>query len=138
MRIEQAILSNLIHSEEYCRKVVPHLKRDYFGDRKEAAIVSLLIKFFEDYNKPASPEVIQIEIGNLKGFTDKEIPEMQELVKLLDKAEPNQEWLIGQTEKFCKDRAVYNAILNSIKESGAPINLNINSIDLLVPFDLNK
>jgi replicative DNA helicase len=115
MRIEQAILSNLIHSEEYCRKVVPHLKRDYFGDRKEAAVVSLLIKFFEDYNKPASPEVIQIEIGNLKGFTDKEIPEMQELVKLLDKAEPNQEWLIGQTEKFCKDRAVYNAILNSIK-----------------------
>jgi replicative DNA helicase len=115
MRIEQAILSNLIHSEEYCRKVVPHLKRDYFGDRKEAAIVSLLIKFFEDYNKPASPEVIQIEIGNLKGFTDKEIPEMQELVKLFDKAEPNQEWLIGQTEKFCKDRAVYNAILNSIK-----------------------
>ena len=115
MRIEQAILSNLIHSEEYCRKVVPHLKRDYFADRKEAAVVSLLIKFFEDYNKPASPEVIQIEIGNLKGFTDKEIPEMQELVKLLDKAEPNQEWLIGQTEKFCKDRAVYNAILNSIK-----------------------
>ena len=115
MRIEQAILSNLIHSEEYCRKVVPHLKRDYFGDRKEAAVVSLLIKFFEDYNKPASPEIIQIEIGNLKGFTDKEIPEMQELVKLLDKAEPNQEWLIGQTEKFCKDRAVYNAILNSIK-----------------------
>jgi replicative DNA helicase len=115
MRIEQAILSNLIHSEEYCRKVVPHLKRDYFADRKEAAVVSLLIKFFEDYNKPASPEVVQIEIGNLKGFTDKEIPEMQELVKLLDKAEPNQEWLIGQTEKFCKDRAVYNAILNSIK-----------------------
>ena len=115
MRIEQAILSNLIHSEEYCRKVVPHLKRDYFADRKEAAVVSLLIKFFEDYNKPASPEVIQIEIGNLKGFTDKEIPEMQELVKLLDKAEPNQEWLVGQTEKFCKDRAVYNAILNSIK-----------------------
>ena len=94
MRIEQAILSNLIHSEEYCRKVVPHLKRDYFADRKEAAVVSLLIKFFEDYNKPASPEVIQIEIGNLKGFTDKEIPEMQELVKLLDKAEPNQEWLV--------------------------------------------
>jgi replicative DNA helicase len=115
MRIEQAILSNLIHSEEYCRKVVPHLKRDYFADRKEAAVVSLLLKFFEDYNKPASPEVIQIEIGNLKGFTDKEIPEMQELVKLLDKAEPNQEWLIAQTEKFCKDRAVYNAILNSIK-----------------------
>ena len=115
MRIEQAILSNLIHSEEYCRKVVPHLKTAYFTDRKEAAIASLLIKFFEDYNKSASPEIVAIEIGNLKGFTDKEVPEMLEYAKQLDKAEANQEWLIQQTEKFCKDRAVYNAILDSIK-----------------------
>jgi replicative DNA helicase len=115
MRIETAILSNLIHNEEFCRKVVPHLKTEYFSERKEAAIASLLIKFFEDYNKPASPEVVQIEIGNLKGFTDKEVPEMMEYANQLDKEEPNQEWLLAQTEKFCKDRAVYNAILNSIK-----------------------
>ena len=115
MRIEQAILSNLIHSEEYCRKVVPHLKKEYFSDHKEASIASLLIKFFEDYNKPASPEIVAIEVGNLKGLTDKEVPELTEYVKQLDKAEPNQEWLIQQTEKFCKDRAVYNAILDSIK-----------------------
>jgi len=94
---------------------VPHLKTAYFTDRKEAAIASLLIKFFEDYNKSASPEILAIEIGNLKGFTDKEVPEMLEFAKQLDKAEANQEWLIGQTEKFCKDRAVYNAILDSIK-----------------------
>ena len=115
MRIEQAILSNLIHNEEYCRKVVPHLKKEYFADRKEAAIVSLLLNFFETYNKPASLDVISIEIGNLKGFTDKEIPEMQQYSKELTHSEPNQEWLLGQTEKFCKDRAVYNAILSSIK-----------------------
>ena len=114
MRIEQAILSNLIHNEEYCRKVVPHLKREYFADRKEAAIASLLIKFFEEYNKPASPEVVQIELGNLKGFTDKEVPEMQEFAKQLTHVEPNQDWLLQNTEKFCKDRAVYNAILSSI------------------------
>lgn len=115
MRIEQAILSNLIHNEEFCRKVVPHLRTDYFSDRKEAAIASLLIKFFEQYNKPASPEVLSIEIGNLKGFTDKEIPEMVDYAKTLVGKEPNEEWLVGQTEKFCKDRAVYNAILDSIK-----------------------
>jgi replicative DNA helicase len=115
MRIEQAILSNLINNEEYCRKVVPHIKKDYFSDRKEANIASLLIGFFEQYNKPASPEIVQIEIGNLKGFTDKEIPEMQEYAKQLTNSEPNQEWLLQQTEKFCKDRAVYNAILASIK-----------------------
>jgi len=115
MRIEQAILSNLIHNEEYCRKVVPHLKREYFADRKEAAIASLLLSFFEQYNKPASPEILSIEIGNLKGYTDKEIPELQEYVKQLTHEESNQEWLIQQSEKFCKDRAVYNAILGSIK-----------------------
>lgn len=115
MRIEQAILSNLIHNEEYCRKVVPHLKKEYFQDRKEATIASLLISFFEKYNKPATPEVLAIEIGNVKGFTDKEIPEMQEMAKGLTHSEPNQDWLIEQSEKFCKDKAVYNAILKSIQ-----------------------
>ena len=115
MRIEQAILSNLIHNEEYCRKVVPHLKTEYFSERKEAAIASLLIKFFEEYNKPATNAVLAIEIGNLKGFTDKEIPEMVEYANNLTGKEPNEEWLVQNTEKFCKDRAVYNAILNSIK-----------------------
>lgn len=115
MRIEQAILSNLIHNEEYCRKVVPHLKTEYFAERKEAAIASLLIKFFEEYNRPATNEVLAIEIGNLKGFADKEVSEMIEFAKQLTTKEPNEEWLIQNTEKFCKDRAVYNAILNSIK-----------------------
>jgi len=116
MRIEQAILSNLIHNEEYCRKVVPHLKKEYFSDRKEAAIVMILLNFFEQYNKPASPEVVQIELSNLNGFTDKEIPEMQEYAKTLQAdAATNQDWLIENSEKFCKDRAVYNAILDSIK-----------------------
>ena len=115
MRIETAILSNLINNEEYCRKVVPHLKKSYFADRKEAAIASLLIKFFEQYNKPASSEILAIEIGNLSGFTDKEVPEMLEYAKQLTTAEENEEWLIQNTEKFCKNRAVYNAILDSIK-----------------------
>jgi replicative DNA helicase len=115
MRIEQAILSNLIQSEEYCRKVVPHLKKEYFADRKELAIASLLLTFFEKYNKPASLDIVAIEIGNMTGFTDKEIPEMQEFARTLTNFEPNQEWLLTNTEKFCKDRAVYNAILKSIK-----------------------
>ena len=116
MRIEQAILSNLIHNEEYCRKVVPHLKKEYFADRKEAAIVMILLNFFEQYNKPASPDILQIELSNLKGFTDKEIPEMQEYAKTLQAdVATNQDWLLENSEKFCKDRAVYNAILDSIK-----------------------
>jgi replicative DNA helicase len=115
MRIEQAILSNLIHNEEFCRKVVPHLKTEYFADRKESAIAKILVQFFEQYNKPASPEILAIEIGNITGLTDKEVPEFLQYAKELTNKEPNEEWLTTQTEKFCKDRAVYNAILKSIQ-----------------------
>jgi len=115
MRIETSILSNLLHNEEYCRKVVPHLKAEYFADRKENEIVKLLIGFFEKYNKPASKEILSIEIENLTGLTDKEVPEYLEYASQLTSAEPNQAWLLSETETFCKDRAVYNAILDSIK-----------------------
>lgn len=116
MRMETQILSNLISNDEYCRKVVPHLKVDYFSDRQEAAIAAVLLQFYQDYNKPASPSIIQIELSNLKGFNDKEVPEMLARVAAFDPTpEANQDWLLSQTEKFCKDRAVYNAILGSIK-----------------------
>ena len=115
MRIEKTILSNLIHNEEYCRKVVPFLKTEYFTDRKESVMVSELVRFFTDYNKPASPEILAIEIGNRKDLNDKEIPEFEVYLNELTSKETNMEWLISETEKFCKERAVYNAILNSIK-----------------------
>jgi replicative DNA helicase len=115
MRIEQAILANLIHNEEYCRKVVPHLKKQYFSDRKELAVVNILLEFFQKYNKPATQEILSIELGNISGLTDKEVPEYQKFVTELNKTETNDEWLLSETEKFCKDKAVYNAILQSIK-----------------------
>ena len=115
MRIEKTILSNLIHNEEFCRKVVPFLKTEYFSDRKEAVLATELIRFFNDYNKPASPEILAIEVGNRKDLGDKEIPEFEVYINELTIKETNLDWLIGETEKFCKDKAVYNAILSSIK-----------------------
>jgi replicative DNA helicase len=115
MRIEKTILSNLIHNEEFCRKVVPFLKTEYFSDRKEAVLATELIRFFNDYNKPASPEILAIEVGNRKDLGDKEIPEFEVYINELTIKETNLDWLISETEKFCKDKAVYNAILSSIK-----------------------
>ena len=115
MRIEQTILSNLIHNEEYCRKVAPHLKSEYFTDRKESVIIQQLMKFFVEYNKPASAEILAIEIGNRKDLDDKEIPEFEQYINNLTSKETNVDWLLGETEKFCRDKAVYNAILQSIK-----------------------
>lgn len=114
-RIEQSILCNLITNDEYTRKVIPHLKHEYFGDRKEAVIYSIISSFFDKYNKSASQEIIKIELNNYKGISDKELAEYTDYVDTLNHSESNSEWLINETEKFCKDKAVYNAILSSIK-----------------------
>lgn len=115
MRIEQSILSNLVSNEEYGRKVIPHLKKEYFADRKEATIYNIISKFFDQYNKPASKEILLIELENFKGISDKELAEYSDYVETLEHNETNVEWLFNETEKFCKARAVYNAILESIK-----------------------
>lgn len=115
MRIEQKILSNLIHDEQFCRKVIPFIKKEYFADRKESVIANEIIEFFNKYNKPASKEILSIELSNRKDLTDKELADMQEYTGSLSQEPTNEEWLLENTEKFCKDRAVYNAILASIK-----------------------
>jgi hypothetical protein len=73
------------------------------------------MKFFVEYNKPASAEILAIEIGNRKDLDDKEIPEFEQYINNLTSKETNVDWLLGETEKFCRDKAVYNAILQSIK-----------------------
>lgn len=115
MRIEQQILSNLIHNEHYCRKVIPFLKREYFSDRKESVIIQEITEFFNKYNKPLTPEILAIEISNAKGVTDKEVGDIGEYIKTLVSSPVNEDWLMTSTEKFCKDRAVYLAIMGSIK-----------------------
>lgn len=115
MRIEQKILSSLIHDEQYCRKVIPFIKRDYFADRKESIITHEIVEFFNKYNKPISKEILSTELSNRKDLNDKELVEVNEFVSSLEHEPSNQEWLLENTEKFCKDRAVYNAILASIK-----------------------
>jgi archaellum biogenesis ATPase FlaH len=115
MRIEQQILTNLIHNEHYCRKVIPFLKREYFGDRKESVIVTQIIDFFNKYNKPLTKEILAIEVSNVKGVTDKEVGDIGDYIKTFEHTLVNDDWLLESTEKFCKDRAVYLAIMNSIK-----------------------
>ena len=114
MRIEQTILANLIHNEEYCRKVIPFLKKEYFQDHKEAVIISEIVNFFNKYNKPATKEILSIEVGNRKDLNDKELAELNSLIDAFQPQLINEDWILENTEKFCKDKAVYNAILKSI------------------------
>jgi len=116
MRIETTILRNLLHNEDYARKVVPHLKEEYFQDKIEKAIANASLKFFIKYNKPATVEIIDIELGNDKSLFENDYQQAQAyLNELKTKEDTNSKWLLEETEKFCKSKAVYNSIMDSIK-----------------------
>ena len=113
-RIEKTILSNLIHNEEYCRKVVPFIKTEYFTDQYERIVSEELLKFFTEYNKPASLEILAIQIGNRKLHRD-QIDGLEKYINELVYKTDNDEWLLKNTESFCKKQAVYNAIVESFE-----------------------
>src|SRR6056300_1466037 len=114
MRIENTILSNLLHNEEYSRKVLPFINKRYFSERKEAIIFEEYQKFFDKYNKPVTKEILAIEVSNRKDLTDKEYNEFSDYINKIEHAPTNTDWLYNETESFCKKKAVYNAILDSI------------------------
>ena len=114
MRIEETIISNLLHNEEYARKVLPFIDKRYFSERKEKIIFEEYDKFFDKYNKPLTKEILAIEVSNRKDLTDKEYNEFSEYISKIDNAPTNTDWLMNETESFCKKKAVYNAILDSI------------------------
>ena len=112
--IETTILKNLVHNEDYLRKVIPFLKDEYFQDNADKIVFNLIEEFVKKYNKLPTLEALDISSQN-SSLTEGQFSEVSSLLKELNnKDESNNEWLIEETEKFCKDKAVYNAILASI------------------------
>jgi hypothetical protein len=96
------------------RKVLPFIKSEYFTDESERTVYKIISEFVVKYNKPPTTEALGITLQN-SSLPEGTFKETSELVKELDIFEkPNQDWLLDETEKFCKDKAVYNAILQSI------------------------
>ena len=114
MRIENSIISNLIHNEDYIRQVLPFLNKRYFSDRKEAIIFEEINNFFNKYNKPITKEILNIELSNRTDISDKDYKDFSEYVNQIEQQDTNSDWLLNETESFCKKKAVYNAILDSI------------------------
>lgn len=112
MNIEKTILSNLIHNEEYCRKVVPFLKKEYFADHFENVIADELLQFFTTYNKPASLDILAIQLGKKKLSKD-QVSGLETYLNDLTFKTTNDEWLMKETEGFCKNRAITNAVLDA-------------------------
>ena len=113
--IEQNILSNLIHHEDYARKVVPFIKSEYFETQVERIIVNCILSFYETYNKPPTVQSVLIQLKESGKHHDNVQREIESYVKNLDFAEKNTDWLLNSTEKFCKDRAVLKAIIDSFE-----------------------
>ena len=114
-RIETTILNNLFYEEDYTRKVIPFLKEEYFPLRTEKILFSEINKFVQKYNNLPTKEAIIIELSQRKDVNEDEHNTLKEIVNSISKLNSDPQWLLDTTEKFCKDRAVHNAILSGIK-----------------------
>jgi replicative DNA helicase len=113
-KVEFLILRNLLHNEEYARKVIPFLKPDYFEDTSQKIIFEEISKFIDEYNKLATKEILCIEVENRKDINDSSFKEVVEIIQNLDDVSSEFEWIIDTTEKWCRDRAIYLALMESI------------------------
>ena len=114
-RIERTALRNLIHNEKYCRKVLPFIKEDYFSDRLERLLFKEIYRFITKFNALPTKEALSIEINDSKDITEDEYKKITDIIATLNPEKINLEWLVETTEKFCKDRAIHNAILSGIQ-----------------------
>jgi replicative DNA helicase len=114
MTIEKTILQNLIHNEIYLRKVQPFLELEYFSVKTERVILEVIDEFFTKYAKPISVPILEIELSNRTDMSESEHRSAKEFVLTLHSEPINADWLINSTEEFCKKKALYNAIVNSI------------------------
>jgi len=114
-RIERTALKNLIHNEDYCRKVLPFIKEEYFSDRLEKLLFTEIYKFVNKYNNLPTKESLSIEINTNKTINEDEYKKITDILSTLNPEPINLDWLIETTETFCKDRAIHNAILGGIQ-----------------------
>ena len=114
-KVEFLILRNLLHNEEYLRKVVPFLKSEYFEDEKQKIVFEEIFSFVEQYNKPATKEILCIEAEKRSDINDSSYKDVTQLISSLENEPSEYEWLVTTTEKWCRDRAIYLALMESIQ-----------------------
>ena len=115
MRIEQTILRHLVHKENFARKALPFLRDEYFSDSSERLIYHRINEFVQKYNDIPSREALEIDLEQIKNLSEDQYGGCVDIIKSLEEPEPvDDQWLIDETERFCQDRAIYNAIMDSI------------------------
>ena len=112
--IERTALTQLVTNEQYARKVLPFMKSDYFADRTERTIFEEITKFVDKYNKIPTQTSLEIEVQGRKDLNEDEYKKVVAVIQTLSSTDVDFDWLVDTTEKFCKDKAVYNAIVEGI------------------------
>jgi replicative DNA helicase len=115
MSIEKVILSNLVENEEYSRKVIPFLKPEYFQSLSQRVVYNIIDEYVKEYNAFPSKEALNINLENQNGINEQTFKESKELIEELRSDKNDLQWLLDQTEKYCQEKAVYNAIMSSIQ-----------------------
>ena len=114
-RIENKILSNLIFDEDYMRKVIPFIKDVYFDNVSEKTIFQEILDFVNEYDGLPSKSVLTIEVENRKDLSEDMFKECVTIIDSFTDEKVDQTWLVDSTEKWCKERAVYLALMESVK-----------------------
>ena len=113
-RIETTILRNLIHNEDYSRKVIPFIEPTYFEQRTEKVIFEEITKFIVKYGSAITTEALNIEVENRTDLNESEIKETRDICNSFTDSPVDHQWLLDTTEKWCRDRAIYLALMESI------------------------
>jgi len=140
--IERTALTQLVTNEQYARKVLPFIKKAYFADRTERTIFEEITKFVDKYNKIPTQTSLEIEVQGRKDLNEDDYKKVVAVIQTLSSTDVDFDWLVDTTEKFCKDKAVYNAIVEGIsiiegkdKDRGPDAIPNILTDALAVGFD---
>ena len=117
VRLEQTILKNLVQSESFTRKVIPFLKEEYFSESDEKTVFNEVVSYFDKYTKPPTVEALLINLDNNTSLNDGQLSNAKTIVDSIskDSEETPTEWLVEETEKWCQDRAIYIAVMDSIE-----------------------
>ena len=115
-RIEKTILKNLLHNEEFTRRVFPFLESKYFLNSIDRIVFQQIYEFIDLYKNRPTKEALIIDLSNHKKITETEFQSATDLInELKEEEKPNDEWLVAETEKFCQEKAIYDAVMNSIQ-----------------------
>jgi replicative DNA helicase len=113
-KVEFLILRNFLHNEQYTRKVIPFVKPEYFEETNQKIVFQEILNFIQKYNQLATKEVLSIEIEKRTDINEDSFKQILNLIECLDNVPTEFDWLVDTTEKWCRDRAIYLALMESI------------------------